>query len=342
MNRRGPARSGFTLIELLVVVFIISVLVALLLPAVQSAREAARRAHCANNLRQIGLGLHAYYASYNVFPFQIIYPEQLERRVPRECLESGTPLQYFSAHVRMTPFLEMNSLFSSLNITMEVCPAPGYLPHPANTTALNVRIAMFACPTDGLLADVTAPTSYRGNVGVGPFWAASAESPDSGNGFFTWRVLASASAYPDGLSHTASFSERLIGSGDPARKAPDRNFGNIFVVINAYSSTADYALAACRLAAADPSFPTQYRGGYYWFVGGRDHAYYVHAQEPNGAIPDALGFANPPVGIATARSLHPGGVNVLMGDGSTRFVSESIQRPVWRALGTRNGGEIVE
>jgi len=341
MNRRRPSRSGFTLIELLVVVFIISVLVALLLPAVQSAREAARRAQCGNNLRQIGLGLNAYYASYNVFPFQIIHPQQGELHVPRGCLE-GTPLQYFSAHVRLTPFLEMNALFSSLNITMEVCPEPGYLPHPANTTALNVRIAMFACPTDGLVASVASPTSYRGNVGVGPFWAPSSESPDSGNGFFTWRVPAAASVYPDGLSHTAAFSERLVGSGDRARRAPDRNFGNIFVVINAYSSTADYALAACRLAAADPKFPEQYRGGYYWFVGGRDQAYYVHAQEPNGAIPDALGSANPPVGIATARSLHPGIVNALMGDGSTRPVSESIGRPVWRALGTRNGGELVE
>ena len=79
-----------------------------------------------------------------------------------------------------------------------------------------------------------------------------------------------------------------------------------------------------------------------WFEGSRTNAYYTHAQEPNGVIPDALGRAIPTLGVATARSEHPGGVNSLMGDGSTRFVAESIQRPVWRALGTRNGRELVE
>jgi prepilin-type processing-associated H-X9-DG protein len=325
--------------ELMTVVFILSVLIALLLPAVQAAREAARRSQCANNLRQIGLGLHAYYSSHGVFPFQVVHPEL---PMPRWC--DDAPSQYFSAHVRLTPFLEMNSLFASLNVSLELCAMPGYLPHPANTTALDVRIGMFACPTDGVVASTATPTSYRGNVGVGPFWAMSAESPDSGNGFFTWKVRATTSAYPDGLSHTVAFSERLIGSGDPMRRAPDRNSGNILLVYKSYVRTADFALAACRLAASDPSFPTQSRGGYYWFVGGRDHAYYVHAQEPNGIIPDALGdgYIFPAAGITTARSLHPGGVNALMGDGSTRFVSESIQRPVWRALGTRNGGETVE
>jgi prepilin-type processing-associated H-X9-DG protein len=196
-----------------------------------------------------------------------------------------------------------------------------------------------------MLASAASPTSYRGNVGVGPFWDVSSESPDSGNGFFTYKVRASASAYPDGLSHTVAFSERLIGSGDPKRKAPNRNSGFILLAYaKSYITTANRALASCRIAASDPSFPTQFQGGYYWFVGGRDHAYYVHAQEPNGTIPDALadGAVVPAAGITTARSLHPGGVNALMGDGSTRFVSESIQRPVWRALGTRNGGETVE
>jgi len=340
MNPRGFLRSGFTLIELMAVVCIISVLIGLLLPAVQSAREAARRSQCANNLRQIGLGLHTYYASHDVFPFQVVHPEL---RMPPWC--DDAPSQYFSAHVRLTPYLEMNSLFSSLNVSLELCPMAGYLPHPANTTALDVRIGMFACPTDGILASAATPTSYRGNVGVGPFWAMSSESPDSGNGFFPWEERATASAYPDGLSHTVAFSERLIGSGDPMRKAPDRNSGFILRAYHkSYITTADLALTACRIAASDSSFPTQFRGGYYWFIGGRDHTYYVHAQEPNGSIPDALADAAvvPAAGITTARSLHPGGVNALMGDGSTRFVSESIQRPVWRALGTRNGGELVE
>jgi len=103
---------------------------------------------------------------------------------------------------------------------------------------------------------------------------------------------------------------------------------------------ADYALACCQLASAR-GFPAYRRGGFTWFYGDFECAAYNHAQEPNGRIPDALEDYSW-VGIATARSLHPGGVNGLMADGSVRFFQDSIARRVWRGLGTRNGDELVE
>jgi prepilin-type processing-associated H-X9-DG protein len=105
-------------------------------------------------------------------------------------------------------------------------------------------------------------------------------------------------------------------------------------------SDADYALNCARLAATR-AFPYSRAAGFTWFYGDFECAAYCHAQEPNGRIPDAI-TGGLWVGVVTARSMHPGGVNVLMGDGSARFVKESIARATWRALGSRNGDELVE
>jgi hypothetical protein len=106
------------------------------------------------------------------------------------------------------------------------------------------------------------------------------------------------------------------------------------------SRDADYALDCCRLASAN-NFPAYRLAGFTWFFGDFECSAYNHAQEPNGRIPDAVD-RNTWLGIVTARSLHPGGVNSLIASGSVRFVKESIARRVWRGLGTRNGDELVE
>ncbi len=347
MSRPG-SRAGVTLIEMLVVISILGILAGLLLPAVQAAREAARRAQCRNNLKQIGLALNAYHEVWNSYPMKSSrYPKDSTGRyvsptplIP--CRQFKSP-DYFSAQVRLLPFLEQEVLYSHINVAMEYCSDPPNRAHPANATAFYVRLGVLWCPSDGHLPPEVYPTSYRGNVGVGPHWDVTAETPDSGNGFFPWTGVSSSSTIIDGLSHTVAFSERLIGTGDPLRKVPERDAGNLEVVVNANHRTADYALNACRLAAADPNFPRFHQVGHYWFYGGRNQAYYVHAQEPNGTIPDALTpGASPPQGIMTARSNHAGGVHSLFGDGSVRFVSESVTRAVWRGLGTRNGRELVE
>jgi len=229
-----------------------------------------------------------------------------------------------------------------LNINLELCPEFDSYPPRANTTALNVRLKTLICPSDGIAATCDGyPTSYRGNVGVGPSADATAETPDSGNGFFPFLHRNNASMITDGLSNTVAFSERLVGSGGVGPTIPSRDFGNILINVRGASLTADFALDVCRLAAASPEFPLLSRGGYLWHNASLGDTYYTHAQEPNGPIPDATAFPYEN-GVATARSFHPGGVNALMADGSTRFVSESIQRKIWRALGTRNGGELVE
>ena len=340
IRRPSPRRGGFTLIELLVVVALIATLVGLLLPAVQSAREAARRASCANNLRQIGLALQTYHAQYNAFPQQANWRGRQLLSVPPCCY--GCDYPWFSAQVRLTPFLEQAAVFNNVNFILEQCPVLGYQLNPANTTALNVRLVVLLCPSDGLIPSSDGySSSYRGNVGVGPVPNTTSESPDSGNGFFPWEDRFNASLITDGLSNTVAFSERSIGTGGTSGFSPDRDFGDLGLVYRGEQLTADFALDACRIVAASNKSPFSTRGGYLWYEATRLNSYYVHAQEPNGPIPDAL--VNPPEwGVATARSFHPGGVNALMGDGSTRFVTETIQRHVWRALGTRSGGEVVE
>src|SRR3954471_23228692 len=139
-NPAGPLpgrRRGFTLIELLVVIAIIGVLVALLLPAVQAAREAARRIHCTNNLKQVGIALHNYHAATGSFPVGFLYPT-----VPVPTTTS--PLQYrWSALAQMAPYLEQSNLYNALNFDFPVGskpiggPSPFWPFYPANTTAMS-------------------------------------------------------------------------------------------------------------------------------------------------------------------------------------------------------------
>ena len=144
----GLARRGFTLIELLVVIAIIAVLIALLLPAVQAAREAARRAQCVNNLKQIGIALHNYHDALGGFPVGFLYPS---RSIP----STTSPLQYrWSALAQLSPFLEQSTVFNAFNFNFAIAYQPtggsAFWPfHPANTTAMAIRVAAYVCPSDG-------------------------------------------------------------------------------------------------------------------------------------------------------------------------------------------------
>lgn len=333
----GNRRRGFTLIELLVVVSIIGLLIALLLPAVQSAREAARRAQCVNNLKQIGLALHAYEAAHQSFP--------LNWGEPRVDPERGRPWvigsRPYSALTRILPHLDQEALYAAINFEVETFPSDqaSLFPFPQNQTAYTTRVASYLCPSDGASTPSAHGCNYRGNYGVGPGPGTNSENYDSGNGFYTSPGVLGPRSFPDGLSHTVAYGERLRGTGEGGGLVPARDFGNIRVMMYCTDRDADYALECSRLAATR-DFPVSRRAGFTWFHGDFECAAYNHAQQPNGRIPDAVGRWGS--GIVTARSLHSGGVNALMADGSVRFVDDSISRKVWRALGTRNGGELVE
>ena len=164
MNNSGRDQrgAGFTLIELLVVIAVIAVLIALLLPGVQAAREAARRMQCTNNLKQIGLALHNYHASWNSFPVGFLYAYQ-------GVLPNSSPSQYrWSALAQMAPFLEQANLFNALNFDFPIAHMPTdksalFWPYfEANTTVMATHVAMFVCPSDGgpPPAVGTGPTNY--------------------------------------------------------------------------------------------------------------------------------------------------------------------------------------
>jgi prepilin-type N-terminal cleavage/methylation domain-containing protein/prepilin-type processing-associated H-X9-DG protein len=332
--RQIENNRGFTMIELLVVISIIGLLIALALPAIQASRESARRSQCANNLKQIGLALHNYESTNKSFPLNwMISRVDPVRGYPWYI--GGHP---YSAMTRILPFLEQPSLYASINFAVETYPDTTL---NANFTAYATNIAGFLCPSDGASTPTLHGSNYRGNYGIGPRNTTNRESYDSGNGFYSFPGVLGPYSFPDGLSHTVAYSERLRGTGGGDSVVPGRDFGNIAVMISCIDRDADYALACCRLAGTK-GFPSSRQAGFTWFFGDFECTAYNHAQEPNGRIPDAIYGPYGLAGIVTARSFHPGGVNSLMADGSARFVKESIARAAWRGLGTRNGDELVE
>ena len=335
MRNQKSRLRGVTIVELLVIICIVSILIALALPAIQEARESARRSQCGNNLRQIGLATHGYHTAFNCFP---------------PAFYNSSKMHYHgfqSIHARILPYLGQNLLYQNLNFSVNSIP-PETLglrslkmsdraDNAQNSTVSSVSISTFICPSDAGAFQETG-VNYRGNAGVGPHTHMSAQFPDSGNGLFPEMGFVTMASIPDGLSHTAAFSERLRGSGSLTRPNPTRDFFSQ----KQLATDADLLLQTCQISARldNGSFVW---GGKWWYWTGRERTLYNHTQIPNGKVPDCIVPAMyPGTGMVTARSPHWGGVNVLMGDGSIRFVKEGIAQPVWRGLGSRNGNELVD
>lgn len=324
-------RAGFSLIEVLVTVGIIGLLAALLLPAVQQAREAARRTACRNNLRQVSLAVLGYQSTFAV------YPQVHGAPMPTDDPELAFSRSY-SAFTRVLPQLDQSALFHALNFEVPMMD-PYVVPtgrvawaYAVQRTVMATALGVLLCPSDGGGGSPgwTAGTNYRANLGTDR-WHFAPDGP-----FSDLRKTRTPASITDGLSNTALLGEKLRGGADGARPDPRRvlRVGGL-----GYPYTADESLARC-LAPVAPERDPYPHSGLAWVVGTLAHTSYNHVIEPNNVIPDCvLSSAN--VGIVAARSDHPGGVHAAMADGSTRFVGNSIARPVWRALGSANGGEVI-
>jgi prepilin-type N-terminal cleavage/methylation domain-containing protein/prepilin-type processing-associated H-X9-DG protein len=327
MNRQ---RSGFTLIELLVVIAIIAVLIALLLPAVQAAREAARRIQCTNNEKQIGLALHNYVDSFNVLPAAEMGFAGLTANGPN-----------YSALSMILPFMEQTTVFNAINFSQfdfnpNVSPA-----QDPNGTAAVASINALICPSDSYSSsrsnlEVYGQTNYMADMGSGIVWQSSLFFPNTSlpmpNGVFYGNSATRLAEITDGLSNTGFFGERMVGDSSTGIISP---IADVFFDPGA-PLTPDDAMTQCQaLNINNPANQLPMIMGVPWIDG--QHIT-LHVTTPNTR---SCGFFGVNRAVMPASSRHPGGSNMLFGDGSVKFLKDSINLQTYRALGTRNGGEII-
>jgi len=331
-------RRGFTLIELLVVIAIIAVLIGLLLPAVQSAREAARRSQCVNNLKQLGLAINTYRASNGCI-------------APSGYAGTANPIpQSFSMKARLLPHMEQMAIYNAINWTQTAY--MGNATDFANDTAASAQIANFNCPSDqnpGSPDAFSAPSSYPNTAGKNRYynqWECDGTAWYIGTDANLKRIQSIASI-TDGTSNTAAFSEFVKGMGRGITAGQSKNGRHMFYTSATLVSTFFGQPDPNRSHAIDcrdnaTTMIWDYKGER-WISheAGRGGAYH-HIQTPN---QKSCGYNNGSTttidNITTASSNHSGGVNVLFWDGSVKFIKDSINYLNWFAIGTKAGGEVV-
>jgi len=358
MMRKVEHRWGFTLIELLVVIAIIAVLISLLLPAVQSAREAARRAQCVNNLKQIGLALHNYESSNSSFPWtqgavSSRFPTVFNGRMPWDG-GNGDEWANFGALTLMLPYMEQRQIHAAINFNfgVESYAGPWGYRDAVQGTATESVITSFLCPSDSKSRGLN---NYRASNGTNWDWW----SRESGSGALTrpqpgGQQIATIAGCEDGTSNTIAFFERNRGDGDNSRYSkgdvytggPGETWGFPTYVI---SNPADLTylnrnfIPACNNFAKSNPTSTWDWGGRYWAAGEYTNSVGNFNVTPNYTGADCSGWGGVGTGIGffSARSQHPGGVNVAMADGAVKFIKDSIAQQTWLALGTRSGREVL-
>lgn len=346
-------KRGFTLIELLVVIAIIAVLIALLLPAVQQAREAARRTQCKNNLKQLGLALHNYESTFTVFP-----------------MNGGST--GFSSQARILPYVDQANLQNLIDFNLKVYTGPGgsQVPNPVFVSIFQQAIPLLLCPSDPAPPQSTASLGspaqlyvFGGNnymFSTGSGTGTNYDDRSRTDGMFWINSNARISDATDGLSNTVVMSESVRGDGIditlPAGTTPPLPFRKQLnassgaspgtgpgyggtgggwptpVIVNPDLSAVMAAQTNWKGSAAGNARGTS------WLRGLAHNVCTNGYNTPNSRVPDVTfhgtGFFGP-------RSMHVGGANAMLGDGAVRFLSDSMNAQLHRAIHSRNGGETV-
>lgn len=334
--RSSPPR-GTTVSEILVALGVISLLTALFFPAVQASREEARRMHCLNNIRQIGLASQNHVSlKSEEFPYTATNGSDSQGR---RLVASVSP------HRNLLSLLDQAALAARLPVSINVINDPGIPPSslgPLVAEIIEIRLPVFLCPSD---VERPGATNYRANMGYGP--GVYGPGPPAIAGFigntagaFVHARSTHPSEFTDGLSSTVQFSEKLVGDGDPSRFTP---WADYFYDFDHDISTANDAINACGgLAQIDPQHASY--AGWTWLFGGWNSTWYNHVLTPNSAISDCSAggseMAGGGNGAYSARSFHRGGANASFADGSARFISDHIDSSVWRALASRGGADL--
>lgn len=335
-------RSGFTLVELLVTLGVMGLLLALILPAVQQTRESARQMQCGNHLKQIGVACQAHQSTHGGYPLTAV--------------EHVSPTGHFrsaiSPHAHLLPYLDQTPLHRSVEFRHWAEDFPESAPRfwlvnllnvppvqPCDLVPLETTVPVFVCPSNTSSPGVN---HYRACMGAGPGIFTAGESgicTDPGNAagaFVNGRAMRPADIR-DGLSNTAMFSERVAGDRNQKRYDPWLDVAEV--------TQPQCTVAAVRLncAAVTASAPHDSYVGSTWLFGSWRQTWYNHVLPPNSSTPDCMqggpGLVGGGNGAYSARSHHRGGVNLLLCDGSVRFVNQVLDLSVWTALATRAGNE---
>lgn len=335
-RRQGSRCSpGFTLIELLVTLAILALLVSLLLPAMQQVREAARRMTCGNHLHQIGVALHSYESTHRVLPFGC-GPDHDGIVSSLGTLDD----RRYSAFSQILPQLDQQPLYQQIDFniapfhplvnagTDDYDTIPDLTTIVVNAPAAATAIDVFLCPSDiDRLNTAWGRVNYRSCNG-------STWDGRNGNGYFGQVSSLRLADARDGSSHTALCSERCKGTWDRAAFDP---LSDIYMTAGVWSEAT--FLEHCRSLSPDTAraYRQDIDAGQNWLEGNFNWTRYNHAVTPN-RVSCKNGFTWDGVAMA-ASSRHPMGVNVVLGDGAVKFVSENLNPELWQALGSISAGD---